>query len=72
MQRIYHLSSSTMANTKSELLCLSITGFRKPDLDHAEYRRYMTEVHGPLVRDVMLKHGIVHYTMVIDTPSASL
>lgn len=42
---------------------IRITSFinRKPSISPDEFYRYWTQVHGPLVHDFMLRHGVVEY-----------
>ncbi|KAK2616921.1 hypothetical protein QQS21_000009 [Conoideocrella luteorostrata] len=47
----------------NRLICLTITGYRRPGLGEEEYRYYMTKVHAPLVSSLMEEHGIIRYTM---------
>ncbi|UNI23895.1 hypothetical protein JDV02_009687 [Purpureocillium takamizusanense] len=44
-------------------LCLHILGFKKSTVSYAEYRDYMVNVHAPLVRDLLVKYGIVEWSM---------
>ncbi|KAJ6445402.1 hypothetical protein O9K51_00161 [Purpureocillium lavendulum] len=58
-------------DTSKKHLCLHILGFKKSGVSYADYRGYMVNVHGPLVRDLLVQHGIIHWTMTHadeDTP----
>ncbi|OAA39375.1 Dimeric alpha-beta barrel [Metarhizium rileyi] len=45
------------------MLCLTICAYRREGMDEEEYRKYMMERHVPLVRGLMIKHGISKYSM---------
>ena len=46
------------------LLCWTVCAYRKPGMGEEEYHRYMSEVHAPLVKNLMVKYGIVQWSMV--------
>lgn len=37
-------------------------------MSEEDYHKYMSEVHAPLVRDLMAQYGIVSWEMVSSTP----
>ncbi|KAI0430877.1 EthD domain-containing protein [Xylaria sp. FL1042] len=45
------------------MLCLTMCAYKREGMDDEEYRKYMTEHHVPLVRGLMVKHGIDKYSM---------
>lgn len=57
-----------MATTPpNRLLCWTVCAYRKPGLDEAEYHKHMSEVHGPLVKELMVKYDFVKWSMVCFT-----
>lgn len=55
------------------LFCWTVCAYRKPEMSEEDYHKYMSEVHAPLVRDLMVKYGIVSWEMVrLPPPSSSI
>jgi hypothetical protein len=53
------------------MIKMMILAPRRPGLTHAEFRRYVTEVHGPLVRSVTaVAQDIRHYHYNFPVPGA--
>ena len=42
-------------------LVWTICLYKNADMDEAEFHRYLSEHHGPMVKEVMLKNGIEQY-----------
>ncbi|GJP88044.1 FAD/NAD(P)-binding domain-containing protein [Aspergillus niger] len=49
------------------LYALTIYGYRKPGMPEDEYHRYLSEHHAVLVRNHLVKMGIVRYTLTHNT-----
>jgi predicted membrane-bound dolichyl-phosphate-mannose-protein mannosyltransferase len=64
-----------MAPQTERLFCWTVCAYRKPGMSEEDYHKYMSEVHAPLVRDLMAQYGIVSWEMVnnpLSLPSPSL
>jgi hypothetical protein len=48
----------------SQFLCLTILGYRRPDLSEEQYRHHMTQVSAPMTKNLMVKYGVKRWTMV--------
>ncbi|KAH8164918.1 hypothetical protein CIB48_g3326 [Xylaria polymorpha] len=44
------------------MLCLTMCAYKREGMDEEDYRKYMIERHVPLVRNLMVKHGIDKYS----------
>ena len=53
-----------LAEPPRRLLCWTVCAYKRPDLSDEYYHNYMSQVHGPLVKDLMVKYGIVKWSMV--------
>ncbi|EXJ91406.1 hypothetical protein A1O1_04518 [Capronia coronata CBS 617.96] len=49
------------------MLVLTICAFRKAGMGEDEFHHYMSEIHAPLIRDLLVKHGITRYSMTHNT-----
>ncbi|CAI6332008.1 unnamed protein product [Periconia digitata] len=50
-----------------QLICLTICGYRRPGMSEEDYRSHMTQVSGPMTKELMVKYGIVRWTMLHNT-----
>ena len=50
--------------SNGKMLCLTICGYRKPGMSEEDYRHHMTKVSAPMTQDLMVKYGVVRWTMV--------
>ncbi|KAF2237164.1 hypothetical protein EV356DRAFT_496712, partial [Viridothelium virens] len=49
----------------------TVCAYRKPGMGEEDYHRYMSEKHGPLVKSLLAKYGIIKFTMAsINTTAA--
>lgn len=53
-----------LAEPPKRLLCWTVCAYKRPDLSDDYYHKYMSEVHGPLVKDLMVKYRLVKWSMV--------
>ena len=51
------------------MLCLTMCAYRREGMGEEEYRDYMTNIHAPFVKGLMIKHGIDKYSMVREITS---
>jgi hypothetical protein len=51
------------------VLVWTVCAYRKPGMSEEDYHTYTSEVHGPLVKEMMAKYGMLSFSMV-SSPSA--
>ncbi|CAD6594291.1 MAG: hypothetical protein ASARMPREDX12_008593 [Alectoria sarmentosa] len=56
-----------MTSKPQPLLCWTVCAYRKPGLSEADYHKHMSEIHGPLVKHLMVKYGFVSWSMTHNT-----
>ena len=46
------------------VLAWTVCAYRKPGMSEEDYHHYMSEIHGPLVKGLMAKYGMLSFSMV--------
>ena len=46
------------------VLAWTVCAYRKPGMSEEDYHTYMSEIHGPLVKGLMAKYGMLSFAMV--------
>ena len=61
-----HFSSNQRCCTDNmaPVLAWTVCAYRKPGMSEEEYHTYMSEKHGPLVKGLMVKYGMISFAMV--------
>jgi hypothetical protein len=54
----------SISERSQRLLCWSVYAYRKPDMSEEDYHAYMSEKHGPLVKGLVAKYGMIRFSMV--------
>jgi len=62
-----HDQEIKMSVQTERLFCWTVCAYRKPGMSEEDYHKYMSEVHAPLVKDLMVEYGIVSWEMVFHT-----
>jgi hypothetical protein len=57
-----------MSVQTERLFCWTVCAYRKPGMSEDHYHKYMSEVHAPLVKNLMVEYGIVSWEMVLQVP----
>lgn len=53
-----------MATDKQRLVKVTILAYRKSGMSEEDFHYHWTTVHPPIVRNWLIRHGIVRYTQV--------
>ncbi|KAI1328254.1 EthD domain-containing protein [Xylariaceae sp. FL0255] len=53
----------------SKYLCLTICGYRKPDMSEEDYRNHMVNISAPMTKGLMVKYGIKRWTQIHNSTS---
>ncbi|KAJ6199395.1 hypothetical protein J3E72DRAFT_185724 [Bipolaris maydis] len=67
MANKHDLPAPPIKSTEGQLLCLTICGYRRPGMSEDDYRRHMTQVSGPMTKELMVKYGIIGWRMLHNT-----
>lgn len=51
-------------STPTPIFGLTIFAYRKEGMDEEEYHQYLSQSHAQSLKDLLVKHNIVGYTMV--------
>ncbi|KAI1405395.1 EthD domain-containing protein [Hypoxylon fuscum] len=51
----------------SQLLCLTICGYRRPGMSEEDYRHHMLHVSAPMTKHLMVKYGVKRWTVIHNT-----
>lgn len=51
-------------DNEEDPLCLTITAYKRADVDFDDYVKYMHNIHAAIVSQHMARHGIIEYTQV--------
>ncbi|KAF2688361.1 hypothetical protein K458DRAFT_440048 [Lentithecium fluviatile CBS 122367] len=57
----------TTNQAQQRLFQWTVCAYRRPDLSEKEYHAYMSEKHGPLVKGLLVKYGIIRFSMIHNT-----
>jgi hypothetical protein len=52
---------------KKRYLCLTILGYRRPDMTSEDMRYHMTQVSAPMTKGLMVKYGVMRWTQIHNT-----
>ncbi|KAF5853665.1 hypothetical protein GGP41_006469 [Bipolaris sorokiniana] len=67
MSNEHDLPAPPIGGINGQLLCLTICGHHRPGMSEEDYRHYMTQVSGPMTKELMVKHGIIGWKMLHNT-----
>jgi hypothetical protein len=64
--------ATNSTTSEDRLLCLTILGYRKQGMSEEAYRKHMIEHSAPLTKDLMIKYGILRWTVVRASTTATI